>query len=151
MGIAGLISMTILLGACGSPEAQPISPAGHPTEMARVIEVICDPDGMTILLTKDVAVSRDGVHVRVDNKAGEPISLNGAGLDFSEGMDEQVALVPPGELKIACWPHSDHEGPEPETVAVQDTIERDFGRTTRLSVKRRRWLPVESSISPRAH
>lgn len=98
-----------------------------------VLEVTCLEDGSTELPNVDVAASADGVHVSVDNRAGEAVSLNGMGRDFSAGVTEQVAQIPPGDHEIACWPLSMHEGDEPprQTIHVLDPDER--------------WVPPELS------
>lgn len=110
------VVLLILLVACGqeSPSADPAVSPSVPSQL----EVICHLDGSTELVTTEVAASPDGVHIRVDNRAGEGASLNGTGLDFNKGVTTQSALVPPGELKIACWPGSMHGGPEPKRQAV---------------------------------
>jgi hypothetical protein len=89
--------------------------------VSTTIDVVCGPDGATELHNFDVVTSPDGVHFHVDNRAGEPVSLNGAGRDFRPGVSEQTALIPPGEYEIACWPSSKHSGQEPETQTVHVT------------------------------
>ncbi len=61
------------------------------------------------------------MHVRVVNRLNEPASLNGLGFDVDPGASSWIAGKP-GTLGIACWPFSDHRGPEPATVSltVQD-------------------------------
>jgi hypothetical protein len=81
--------------------------------------VICYEDGTTEVTTDEVQASADGVHIRVDNRAGEFVSLNGTGLDFSKGINEQTSNAPPGKVEIACWPGSKHRGPEPPTTPVR--------------------------------
>jgi hypothetical protein len=107
-------------GACGDPQT---TSAGRPEQSSSPIperlDVVCHQDGSTELLNRAVRALPDGVHVRVDNRAGEFVSINGAGLDASEDVTEQTARTPPGELKVACWPGSKHEEPEPERLAVQ--------------------------------
>lgn len=85
------------------------------------IDVVCNQDGTTELHNFDVVASADGIHFRVDNRAGETVSLNGTGRDFDEGITVQVALITPGEYEIACWPLSMHTGPEPETQTIHVT------------------------------
>lgn len=109
-----------VLGACGNPEAAvsragPSPSDGIPTRL----DIVCREDGSTELTNQEVQASPDGVHIRVDNRADEFVSINGTGLDFSEGVTEQVARSAPGELKVACWPGSKHNGPEPERLAIQ--------------------------------
>jgi hypothetical protein len=88
-------------------------------ELPEVAELVCASDGSTKLLTPEVAAQPDGVHVIVHNRAGEPVSLNGLGLDFDEGVSEHVSHVSPGRLGIACWPYSQHRGKEPEPVPLR--------------------------------
>ena len=107
-------SVLVLAWACARPEdnAPPRgeSPDAHPT----TVQIVCERDGSTRLLTPQVTAQADGVHVQVENRAGEPVSMNGLGLDFDEkGISEQVATEPPGTVRVACWPFSRHDGPEP--------------------------------------
>lgn len=81
--------------------------------------MICHKDGSTELVNSEVRAQADGVHIQVDNRADEFVSLNGGGLDFSQGTTEQVARVAPGEVKIACWPGSMHSEQEPKRLTVQ--------------------------------
>lgn len=81
-----------VLGSCGSLEATVSravqSPSGGiPTRL----DIVCHEDGSTELRNEQVQASLDGVHIRVDNRAAEVVSLNGFGLDFFEGVTEQVA------------------------------------------------------------
>ena len=121
--LVGVALIVFVLTGCGtepisdSPvEAQ--SKSSPPVEATDVLDVVCHKDGSTSLEERDVAAQRDGVHFRVDNRAGEFASLNGTGIDFSEGVSERVSRVSPGEAGIACWPGSMHRGPEPELVDI---------------------------------
>lgn len=106
-----------LVGACGDGDVDTrAAPAA--SEVPALLEVVCHEDGSTELVNREVRAQPDGVHVQVDNRAGEFVSLNGTALDFSEGVTEQEARTPPGELKIACWPGSKHTDPEPERLPV---------------------------------
>jgi hypothetical protein len=72
---------------------------------------------------RPVSASADGVHVRVHNDAGEPVSLNGLALDFDTGESEQVATTAPGTIEIACWPFSLHESdeePKAQPLRIED-------------------------------
>jgi hypothetical protein len=89
--------------------------------VSSTIDVICNADGTTELRNFDVVTSPDGVHFRVDNRAGETASLNGTGRDFRPGVSEQASPIPPGEYEIACWPGSLHNGEEPETQTIRVT------------------------------
>ena len=113
------IAVVVLLCACGTAqEAGPGSGAGTPTGIPARLDIVCRADGSTELLNTEVRASADGVHIQVDNRAGEFVSLNNTGRDFSEGVTEQVAASEPGDLKVACWPGSMHRGPEPELHAA---------------------------------
>jgi hypothetical protein len=110
----------ILLSACGNPQGpNSRSGPGRAEEIPTRLDVVCHEDGSTELVNERVQALPDGVHIRVDNRAGEFISLNGTALDFSEGVTEQVARSEPGELKVACWPGSKHTEPEPERLSIQ--------------------------------
>ena len=114
--VAGLV----VFGACG--ESSPGVPAQAPSPEATapaVLSVVCEADGSTVLGNDEVSASPDGVHIEVDNRAGEFVSLNGTGQDFSEGITEQAAAIAPGEVRVACWPGSMHTGPEPRRFPVQ--------------------------------
>jgi hypothetical protein len=118
--ISGLvIVVTLALGACGDPEAEPGAASPPPPASPDRLEIVCREDGSTELVTDRVRAQADGVHVQVDNRAGEFVSINGVGLDFKKGVSEQTARAAPGELKVACWPGSMHEEPEPERQPVE--------------------------------
>ncbi len=127
----------VVSGACGDAGGADLKQkdAGadpRPTpEIAPVLEVICHADGSTELVNEDVRAQADGVHFRVDNRAGEFVSLNGTGMDFSEGVTEEVTRTPPGEIEIACWPGSMHREPEPEAVPIRIHDPEDH------------WVPAE--------
>jgi hypothetical protein len=116
--LAPLVAALLLTG-CGDPSA-PVEAGGRaPEEAPAILEVVCREDGSTELRDTEVRAQPDGVHIRVDNRADEFVSLDGAALDFSEGVTEQVTRAAPGELKLACWPGSKHTEPEPERQLVQ--------------------------------
>ena len=116
--LGSLVMAALLLGACGTPATSGPGTEASSSVPAR-LDIVCHKDGSTELLNDEVRTQPDGVHVQVDNRAGEFVSLNGLGLDFSEGITEQVARVAPGEEKIACWPGSKHRGPEPERIPIE--------------------------------
>jgi hypothetical protein len=120
MKVSGLlVALPLLLGACGSPGSGTASQSSPTPEVPQTLEVICYEDGSTEVVNDEVRASADGVHIRVDNRAGEFVSLNGTGLDFGEGTKEQAARTPPGRIEVACWPGSKHRGPEPPTTPVR--------------------------------
>jgi hypothetical protein len=110
-----------LITACGGSNAPSASATNQPnvSEIPARLDVVCQADGSTEVVNDEVRASPDGVHIQVDNRAGEFVSLNGTGLDFSEGVTEQIARAAPGELRVACWPGSKHTDPEPEPIAVR--------------------------------
>jgi hypothetical protein len=99
----------------GDLESQTIRDRSFPN----VADVVCRRDGSTKLLTPVVAVSRDGVHVRVHNHTGEWVSLNGLAVDAPEGVSREVSQIPPGNVEEACWPYSRHEGKHPKAVPLR--------------------------------
>ncbi|MGH2734088.1 MAG: hypothetical protein ACRDKZ_00800, partial [Actinomycetota bacterium] len=108
----------LALGACGSPrpDLDPPAAAGGPPDE---VTVTCTPDGKTRLSDDAVSALADGVHVAVDNQAGEPVSLIGLGPDADEGESRLVATTPPGPVGIACYPYSRHEEPAPPTIPLK--------------------------------
>jgi hypothetical protein len=109
-----------VLAACGNPQSRTTRAGGSPSpEIPRRLDVVCHDDGSTELANDQVQASSDGVHVQVDNRASEFVSLNGTALDFSKGVTEQVAPLEPGRLGIACWPGSMHTAKEPERIPIQ--------------------------------
>jgi hypothetical protein len=70
-------------------------------------------------LTDRVTTTSEGVRVQVRNRSGEPVSINGIGLDFSPGVPQDVAGVEPGHIGVACWPYSRHRGNEPKTLPLE--------------------------------
>ena len=136
MGVvtARLLFLSVLAVAsvgCGDPPEG--GPQSSPTEPPRVtqVELVCHADGRTELLTPEVDAAPDGVHVAVDNRAGEPVELVGLGTDFSEGRSTLVVTsAVPGRVGVACSPHSTHgSNEEPERVSLiirdPDDVYRD--------------------------
>lgn len=109
------VSIVALLGACDAPSPPD---AGNEPMVSSELAVVCNADGTTQLNNFDVVTSSDGVHINMDNRAGETVSLNGTGRDFEEGITEQVSQIPPGDYEVACWPLSKHSGPEPDTQTI---------------------------------
>jgi hypothetical protein len=115
-----LMILPVLLGACGNPQSPASDSSSRPPDtIPKQLDIVCHEDGTTELRNKSVQALADGVHIQLDNRAGEFVSLNGTALDFSEGVSEQVAQSKPGELKVACWPGSKHTEPEPERLSIQ--------------------------------
>ncbi|MGH2806236.1 MAG: hypothetical protein ACRDKT_03075 [Actinomycetota bacterium] len=119
-GVAVALLLATSAASCGRFEVVTVphsSPSRAPApEVARVV---CEKDGSTTLLTESVVAQPDGVHVEVDNRTGEGLSLNGFALDFGEGTATQVANVPPGRIKVACYPFSMHRRPAPKGLPFE--------------------------------
>ncbi|MPZ68657.1 MAG: hypothetical protein GEU71_03920 [Actinobacteria bacterium] len=112
----GLMGAVLVIAGCGS-EPDPVTPIAEP--VPDVFELTCTEDGSTKVAETEVTVQEDGFHVRMDNQTGEPVSMNGLGWDFSEGVSTETLPTPPGPLEIACWPYSEHEsGEEPPTTDI---------------------------------
>ncbi|MGH2700923.1 MAG: META domain-containing protein [Actinomycetota bacterium] len=110
--------------------AQSRSSSDHELLIATA-EIVCQRDGSTDLLTPSVDAQADGVHLQVDNRTGEGVSMNGLGWDFSEGTSEAVLSVAPGKVEIACWPYSQHDGQEPSRTPLEVTDSGSY------------WVPPE--------
>jgi hypothetical protein len=121
-----LAALSLMLAAgCGWP-IRSTDADRRANELTEVAEVACARDGSTRLLTREVAARPDGVHVLVRNRTGEPISMNGLGLDFDEATSEQVSEVAPGEVGIACWPYSQHRDEEPKRIPLHVEDPNDY-------------------------
>lgn len=109
-----------LLAACGSPQASPPgSRPGSSGAAPKRLQVVCHEDGSTGLRNESVGALPDGVHIRVDNRTSEFVSLTGTSFDFTEGVTEQVVPLAPGRHEVACWPGSMHGGGEPEGLPIR--------------------------------
>lgn len=122
---AMLLLTAVVMAACGSATStnEPTAgPSGSPRnedapEMARIT---CTKRATTKLKNKTVAMQRDGVHVEVDNRAGEPVSIYGLPIDSSEGIERHVVQEPPGVVKVGCAPYSMHgDNYDPKRVALE--------------------------------
>jgi hypothetical protein len=87
---AALLSLPFLLTACGREGAYA---ADH-------VEVTCNRDGTTTLLTSVVFTHPDGVHVHINNETGGYVSALGA---EGPGTTDSVVPTPPGISQVACW------------------------------------------------
>lgn len=112
---ACLFLTAFLLAGCGS-EPEPSGRVSDGPPVVNELAVTCTEDGSTKVADSEVAVQADGLHVRMDNRTGEPVSMNGLGWDFSEGVSTEVLPVPPGPIGIACWPYSEHDGGDEPTL-----------------------------------
>lgn len=112
----------LLLAACAEPPPGDASSEQEPS-LPTTIEIVCEADGTTTLLTPEVEVRSDGVGLRVRSKLDEPASVNGLGMDVEPGVTEHLTAIGPGAVHVACWPFSRHPtGVEPPTqrVTVRD-------------------------------
>jgi hypothetical protein len=104
----GLAITLLVLAGCGAEPSSPEPREGQPVA-APFVEIVCTEEGETRLWTPVVEVQPDGVHLDIENRAGEPTSFFGLGLDVDEGRHEEVVTLPPGRMKVACYPYSRHE------------------------------------------
>ena len=106
----GLAITLLVLAGCAEVETpRPQTREGQPVA-APFVEIVCTKDGETRLWTPVVEVQPDGVHLDIENRAGEPTSFFGLGLDVGEGRHKEIVNEPPGLVKVACYPYSQHEG-----------------------------------------
>jgi hypothetical protein len=104
----GLAITLLVLAGCGAEPSSPEPREGQPVA-APFVEIVCTEEGETRLWTPVVEVQPDGVHLDIENRAGEPTSFFGLGLDVDEGRHEEVVTLPPGKMRVACYPYSQHE------------------------------------------
>lgn len=117
------LAATLVLGACSSlMTTAEASRVAKETLGQPILDIVCAKNGSTLLIDRGVLVTRRGVRVRVWNLTGEPVSINGLGLDFEPGVHEQLSTMPPGMIAVGCWALSKHEGPEPplQNVVILD-------------------------------
>jgi hypothetical protein len=98
-----------MLAGCAEVTARSQTREGQPVA-APFVDIVCTEDGGTRLWTPVVEVQADGVHVDVDNRAGDQVSIDGFPLDVVEGRHMAVVRTPPGRMKVACNPFSQHGG-----------------------------------------
>jgi hypothetical protein len=98
----------LMLAGCAEETPRSELREGRPVA-APFVEIVCTEDGGTRLWTPVVEVQPDGVHVDVENRAGEPTSFFGLSVDVDEGRHKAVVSEPPGRLRVACYPYSQHE------------------------------------------
>ena len=107
MRLAYAIALVVLAG-CADETPRSQLREGQPVA-APFVEIVCTEDGGTRLWTPVVEVQPDGVHVDVENRSGEPTSFFGLSVDVDEGRHKEVVSEPPGTLRVACYPYSQHE------------------------------------------
>jgi len=117
--------------ACADPpEPTEEGPPNVPvTSLPEVAEVVCQADGATDVLTPEVVVQSDGVHVHVDVLLGEAVFLDGfrwvgTGPKIQPGERDLVTTDLPGSIDVACRAESERnsESFEP-TTAVLDILD----------------------------
>ena len=108
MRLACAIALVVLAG-CAEETPRSQLREGQPVA-APFVEIVCTEDGGTRLWTPLVEVQSDGVHLDVENRAGEHASIDGFPLDVGEGRQKAVVKTPPGRMKVACNPFSKHGG-----------------------------------------
>ena len=117
------VVVAILLTACGTEGGSSVPTSNEGSDDARsapaTARITCTPANTT-LETPVVQARRDGVHVEVTNRAGEPVSIYGLTLDSGAGVERHVVQQAPGKVKIGCAPFSKHgEGYEPRRVTLE--------------------------------
>ena len=106
MRFALAVTLLVLVG-CAEETPRPQTREGRPVA-APFVEIVCTEDGDTRLWTPVVEVQADGVHLDLENRAGEPTSFFDLNLDVDEGRHKAVVSEPPGKLRVACYPDSQH-------------------------------------------
>jgi hypothetical protein len=104
----------------GCSQSGPPATSSPPANATKVAHVVCEGDGSTSTSTPDVLAQADGVHVHITNRLDEPASMEGLGFDVSPGASDWVSGYRPGDLRMACWPFSEHPegGTRPIAVSV---------------------------------
>jgi hypothetical protein len=103
-----LVVALLMLAGCAEETPRSQLREGKPVA-APFVEIVCTEDGGTRLWTPVVEVQADGVHLDIENRAGEGTSFFGLSLDVDEGRHEEVVSAPPGRMRVACYPYSQHE------------------------------------------
>ena len=106
---------SVLLMGCAESVA---GPEGEGTP--DVVEVVCEADGSTTVLTPKVMVQRDGIHVHLVSHLDEPAEIIDLGNDVEPGETRWVSQAPPGMVETACNPFSQHgSSGAPPTTPVE--------------------------------
>jgi hypothetical protein len=92
-----------------------------PTGIPDIAEIVCEADGTTTVLTPEVVVQPDGIHVHAVSRLDEPAELIGLRMDVDAGETTFVTTSAPGGLEVGCNPFSQHEpgGDEPTLVPME--------------------------------
>lgn len=132
----GLAITLLIVAGCGAETSSSESREGRPVA-APFVEIVCTEDGDTRLWTPVVEVQPDGVHLDIENRAGETTSFFGFAVDVGEGRHKEVVTVPPGKMKVACYPYSQHES---DTKPVRFDLE--------LVDPEGHWISTETECEP---
>ena len=109
LSAAAMIALIVLTSCADTPATRPSTdPPREETSPPDVAEIVCEADGTTSVLTPEVAVQEDGVHVHIENRLDEPASVGGLAFDASPGISDVTLSTPPGGVDVACWPFSEH-------------------------------------------
>ena len=115
MKVISVIALSICLTGCAET-ADGLGGEGPAT----VAEVICEANGSTTVLTPEVVVQPDGVHVHLVSHLDEPAEMIDLGHDVEPGETRWVSHAPPGTIETACNPFSQHgSGEEPTTTPIR--------------------------------
>ena len=97
------------------------SPKEATADTPGVAEVVCESDGSTTVLTPEVVVQPDGIHVHLVSHLDEPAEIIGLGHDVEPGETEWVSHTPPGTVETACNPFSQHgpNGEQPDILPLE--------------------------------
>jgi len=105
-----------LSAACA--EAPSLEPGNEPPSAPDVVRLVCEADGTSALSSLEVKAQPDGVHLEVENRFEEPVSVGG--FDADPGVSAWTLEAPPGPFEVMCWPFSEHtEGEEPTRLSFQ--------------------------------
>jgi hypothetical protein len=128
-----LFAAAVLASSCADAPAPVVRGEGSLSPAAPApFTITCTRDGGTELSAMQVEATPDGVHAHVANRSGEPASLNGLGTDVDPGSSDIVTATPPGEVDVACWPFSGHDGPEPDTTTLEILDPNAYFRSSEL-------------------
>ncbi|HXF71030.1 MAG TPA: hypothetical protein VNO79_00270 [Actinomycetota bacterium] len=123
-GVAVPLGTLLRLGPAGRVTGVPGAGPQGPTATAppSVLEVVCDGSSTTVVNAR-VKLLPDGVHLRVDNRSGGPLSVSvragGRGLfgvRVPAGVSEPEPSqgggwpVPPGVASVGCFPRGQDQG-----------------------------------------
>jgi hypothetical protein len=115
--LAVAVASAAVAVACADAPRTP-SAVVVPSPAPSRVELVCERDGTATLSSPVVAARPDGVHLVVDNRFDEPVSV--AGFDADPGITRWTLGVAPGPYDVMCWPFSEHgEGEPPERLTIE--------------------------------